>query len=97
MTADERRRALDERMAAVMANHATVLDNQGFISSQLKHQHDCIEALKREVTDMVLIVEQVRQLLSALKGLSFMAKWATIVGGGMAAIWHGAKWLWLRI
>ena len=97
MSADERRREMDKQMLTVMASHKTILSNQDFISQQLGHQHDCTESLKREVAEMKVIVEQVRELLAALKGISFMAKWATIVGGGAAAVWHFARWLWIRM
>lgn len=97
MSAVEQRREMDKQMVSVIERHKTILDNQADISLQLTHQHSCTEALKREVAEMKVIVEQVRELLAALKGLSFMAKWVTIAGGGITAIWHGAKWLWLRI
>ena len=84
-------------MVAVIERHKTILDNQAHISLQLSHQHDCTEALKREVAEMKAIIEQVRELLAALKGISFLAKWATIVGGGLTAVWHGVKWVWFRI
>ena len=97
MSADERRREMDKQMVTVMERHQTIMENQDYVITQLGHQHDCTEALKREVAEMKAIVEQVRELLAALKGISFMAKWATIMGGGAAAVWHFARWLWIRM
>lgn len=90
---------MDSKMATVMANHATILSELEWIVTQYSHQHSCTEALKREVAEMRVIVEQVRELLAALKGISLIAKWATVIGGGVVAVWHGAKWIlkWLSI
>ena len=85
---------MDYQMATVMTNHATILSTQEYISQQLQHQHDCTEAMKREIEEMKAVVHQVRELLSALKGISLIAKWTTIVGAGFAAFWHGLKWAW---
>lgn len=82
---------MDRQMVTLMAHHDTILANQEYVITQLTHQHDCIENLKNAVRENSEIVEEVRQLLAALKGFSTIAKWATVAGGFLAALWHGTK------
>ena len=86
---DERRRAMDMQMAGLMANHQTILDNQGFISTQLTHQHDCLERLKVVVSANTEVTEEVRELLAAFKVFGRIAKWGSVVGAAMFSLWHG--------
>ena len=86
---DERRRAMDFQMAAVMTEHKTILDNQRYISTQLTHQHDCLERLKTAVAAGTEVTEEVRELLAAFKVFGRIAKWGSVVGAAMFSLWHG--------
>jgi len=85
---------MDREMATVMANHATILANQAEIELALRHQHSCIEALKREVSEVVKVIGEVRDLLAALHVSAGVLKYFAIVGGAIFSAWHGIKAAW---
>lgn len=78
-------------MASVMANHATILKNQDFISTQLSHQHDCIERMKAAVAANTEVTEEVRALLSTFKVVSSFTRWGAVVSAAAFSTWHGIK------
>ena len=78
-------------MAAVMANHATILSNQEWVVTQLTHQHGCTEALKKEVEMMRLVVEDVRKIMHAMQLLGAVTKYGAVTGAALLSVWHGIK------
>lgn len=78
-------------MATVMANHATILDNQAYISEQLTHQHDCLEKMKYAVAVNTEVIEEVRALLSTFKIMGSLTKWGAVTGAALFSAWQGAK------
>lgn len=89
--ADERRREMDKQMTIVMANHSTVLQNQEYVITQLGHQHDCMEALKREVADTREILADIRAIMSTFKIMGMAVKWTAVTSAALVSLWHGLK------
>ncbi len=94
MTDDDRRTELDDKMVALMTNHRTILMNQDYIADALGHQHDCIEALKKEVAGYAAILSEVRELLIALHISAGVIKYVAVVGAAVVSAWHGFKAAW---
>ena len=92
--ADERRRNMDSQMASVMANHATILGNHAEIELSIRHQHKCIEELKREVAAFKAVVQEVRDIMAAMHVSFAVFKYIAIVGGAILSAWHGIKAAW---
>ncbi len=90
-TADERRRAMDDRMSTVMANHATILDNQSYITQQLGHQHDCTEALKREIEESRVVLTEIKAIMSTLYVMSTLTRWGVVVAAASLSVWQAIK------
>lgn len=90
-SADEKRRMMDREMATVLANHATILSNQDYITTQLHHHHDCLEHLKQEIKLNREVIDDVRNLLSAFKVVVSAAKYATVFTAAFAGMWHAFK------
>ena len=85
---------MDMQIATILANHATILANQDHVIEQLNHQHDCTERLKDEVSSMVLVVEDIRQIMTTLKMMGAITKWAAVVSGLAVSLWHAIKAGW---
>lgn len=81
-------------MATVMANHATILGNQSQIETALRHQHDCIEALKREVAEFRSVVAEIRDILVAMRFSLAVFKYVAIVGASIISAWHAVRVAW---
>ena len=94
MSVDDRRREMDRQMASVMANHTTILGNQAEIELSLRHQHQCIEDLKREVEAIRNVVHEVRDILAAMHVSFAVFKYIAIVGAAIVSAWHAIKAAW---
>ena len=78
-------------MVAVMTNHQTILSNQEYVITQLGHQHDCMEALKREVADTREVLADIRAILRTFKILGTATKWTSVTVAAITSSWHGIK------
>ncbi len=78
-------------MATVMANHATILDNQQFITTQLQHQHDCIEALKGEIASSREVLTEIKAIMSTLYVMIMLTRWGVVVAAASLSVWQGLK------
>ena len=78
-------------MVVVMASHATILENQKSIELALGHQHDCIEALKREVAGASAILAEIKALMSTLHVMGAVTRWGVVVTAAVLSAWQGIK------
>lgn len=85
---------MDKAMLSLMETHATILGNQAAIERALKHQHDCIEALKAEVAQFRDVMAEVKDLLAALNVTSRIVKYIAFVGAALLSMWEGGKAAW---